>query len=211
MVVQQTGHFVKQNRYAFVRKSEIYQDKQKIILGVKKEDRILMLRQMAAAFLLNEEQEVLLLQKKSEDTFLAGLLVPIGGHIESYEINDPKKACFREIEEETGLKKEFIENLKLKYIMLRNSQNQEIRVQYVFFGTISKNATLRESDEGPLEWVKFREIVNKNISSTTNEIIKHYNDMLDSNDDIYVGSMKSLNGKPTVTWGILQDWEELRI
>lgn len=165
---------------------------------------------MAVAFLVNEEEEILLLQKKSENTFLAGFLVPIGGHIESYEINDPQKACFREIEEETGIKKELIKNLKLRYIMLRNNQNQEIRVQYVFFGTISKNVALTESDEGPLEWVKFREIVNKNISSTTNEIIKHYNDMISPNDDIYVGSMKSSNGKPTVTWGILQDWEELR-
>lgn len=37
---------------------------------------------MAVAFLLNEEQEVLFLQKKQNDTFLAGFLVPIGGHIE---------------------------------------------------------------------------------------------------------------------------------
>lgn len=76
---------------------------------------------MAVAFLMNEEKEVLLLQKKPKDTFLAGFLVPIGGHIENFEINNPKKACFREIEEETGLKKESIKNLKLRYIMFRNS------------------------------------------------------------------------------------------
>lgn len=55
------------------------------------------LRQLAVAFLLNEEQEVLFLQKKQKDTFLAGSLVPIGGHIEGDEINEPQKACFREI------------------------------------------------------------------------------------------------------------------
>lgn len=163
---------------------------------------------MAVAFLTNEEQEVLLLQKKPKDTFLAGFLVPIGGHIENYEINDPEKACFREIEEETGLKKESIKKLKLRYIMFRNSQNQEIRIQYVFFGLVFKNTTLTESDEGSLEWIKLDKIKNKNVSETSIEIIEHYNDIVSSNEEIYVGSMKSLNGNPAITWGLLQDWEE---
>ncbi len=46
---------------------------------------------MAVAFLLSEEEEVLFLQKKQKDTFLAGFLVPIGGHIEGDEINEPRK------------------------------------------------------------------------------------------------------------------------
>lgn len=163
---------------------------------------------MAVAFLVNEEQEVLLLQKKAKNTFLAGFLVPIGGHMENHEINDPEKACFREIEEETGLKKESIKNLKLRYTMFRNSKNQEIRIQYVFFGDVSKHTMLTESDEGTLEWVKLDEMINKNISETSKEIIEHYNSKLSSNEEIYVGSMKFLNGKPAVTWGALQDWEE---
>lgn len=166
---------------------------------------------MAVAFLMNEEQEVLLLQKKPSDTFLAGFLVPIGGHIENYEINDPEKACFREIEEETGLKKESIKKLKLRYIMFRNSQNKEIRIQYVFFGFVFKNMTLKESDEGSLEWVRLDEVTNKNVSETSKEIIEHYNDRVSSNEEIYVGSMKSVNGKPAITWGVLQDWKGLRI
>ena len=84
------------------------------------------LRQMAVAFLFNEEQEVLFLQKKQKDTFLAGFLVPIGGHIEGEEMNEPQKACLREIEEETGIKSEFIDNLALRYIVLRIKDHQEI-------------------------------------------------------------------------------------
>ncbi|KKI91117.1 hypothetical protein WQ54_16680 [Bacillus sp. SA1-12] len=97
---------------------------------------------MAVAFLLNEEQEVLFLQKKPKETSLAGLLVPIGGHIEGDEIDEPQKACLREIEEETGLKSDYIYNLTLRYIVLRIKENQEIRIQYVFFGNVSKNSTL---------------------------------------------------------------------
>ncbi|MBP1917451.1 8-oxo-dGTP pyrophosphatase MutT (NUDIX family) [Lederbergia galactosidilyticus] len=62
------------------------------------------------AFLLNEEQEVLFLQKRPKDSFLAGHLVPIGGHIDGDEINDPKKACIREIKEETVKRSDCIED-----------------------------------------------------------------------------------------------------
>ncbi|MUK89290.1 NUDIX domain-containing protein [Ornithinibacillus sp. L9] len=165
------------------------------------------LRQMAVAFLLNEEQEVLFLQKKPKDTFLGGLLVPIGGHIEGNEISQPKGACLREIEEETGLKRDYINDLTLRYVVLRAKENKEIRIQFVFFGTVSKNFTLIESDEGSLKWVKFQEIANQNVSATTIEIVKHYKDFGESMENVYVGSMKSLKGKPTITWGLLEDWE----
>jgi 8-oxo-dGTP diphosphatase len=90
---------------------------------------------MAVAFLFNEEQEVLFLQKKQKDTFLAGFLVP---HIEGDEINEPQKACYREIEEETGLNSDCIKNLGLRYVVLRIKDNHEIRIQNVFIGIVLK-------------------------------------------------------------------------
>ncbi|EPY7704004.1 MULTISPECIES: NUDIX domain-containing protein [Bacillota] len=165
------------------------------------------LRQMAVAFLLSEEEEVLFLQKKQKDTFLAGFLVPIGGHIEGDEINEPQEACLREIEEETGLKSDCINNLTLRYIVLRVKGKQEIRIQYVFFGNVFKNATLIESDEGSLKWIDYKDIPNQNVSATTNEIVKHFNEIGKSTEKVYVGSMKSLKGNPEITWGLLEDWE----
>ncbi|MFF2753007.1 NUDIX domain-containing protein [Psychrobacillus sp. NPDC058041] len=165
------------------------------------------LRQMTVAFLVNEEQEVLFLQKKIQDTFFAGFLVPIGGHMEANEINDPQKACIREIEEETGLKRECINNLELRYIVHRVKNNQEIRIQYVYFGTISKSSKLIESEEGSLTWIKYKEIVNQHVSATTNEIVKHFYDLGKSTEKVYVGSMNSLNGNPQINWGVLEDWE----
>jgi 8-oxo-dGTP diphosphatase len=175
-------------------------------LGIR-EVEFLRLRQMAVAFLLNEEQEVLFLQKKPKDTFLAGLFVPIGGHIEGDEIKEPQKACLREIEEETGLLRDYIHNLGLRYIVHRVRGNQEIRIQYVFFGNVSKKSTLIESDEGSLKWIDYKAIVNSNVSATTKEIVKHYEDLGVSTEKVYVGSMKSLKGKPVITWGLLEDWE----
>lgn len=163
---------------------------------------------MAVVFLLSEDQDVLFLQKKSKDSLFAGFLVPIGGHIEGHEINEPQEACLREIEEETGLKKEFIENLKLRYIVHRIKENQEIRLQYVFFGNVSKINTLIESDEGSLAWVCYNDILRKNVSATTIEIVKHYKEIGKSTGNVYVGSMRSLKGNPTITWGLLEDWEK---
>ncbi|MDX8362602.1 NUDIX domain-containing protein [Cytobacillus sp. IB215316] len=166
------------------------------------------LRQMAVAFLINEEQQVLFLQKKPKDTFLAGLLVPIGGHIEGEEICDPKSACIREIAEETGLTSSCIDNLTLRYIVHRLSETKEIRIQYVFFGNVSKDSKLIDSDEGSLCWKNYNEISNINVSATTKEIAKHYEKTAKLSKNVYVGSMKSLNGDPVVTWGLLEDWEK---
>jgi 8-oxo-dGTP diphosphatase len=162
---------------------------------------------MAVAFLFNEEQEVLFLQKKQKDTFLAGFLVPIGGHIEGEEMNEPQKACLREIEEETGITSEYIENLEFKYIVHRLKDTQEIRIQYVFFGNVLKNTKLIESNEGMLKWIGYNDIPKQNVSATTIEIIKHYKENGQAKERVYVGSMKSLKGKPDITWGLLEDWE----
>lgn len=35
--------------------------------------------------------------------FVSNMVVPVGGHLEPHEINNPSGACLREIEEETGL------------------------------------------------------------------------------------------------------------
>lgn len=118
------------------------------------------------------------------------------GHIEGDEIYEPQKACTREIEEETGLRSECIEDLSLRYIVLRLKESQEIRIQYVFFGNVSKNPTLIEIDEGSLKWVGFKDIPNHNVSATTVEIVKHYKEIATFTEEVYVGSMKSLNGNP---------------
>jgi 8-oxo-dGTP diphosphatase len=163
----------------------------------------LKLRQMAVSFLLKGE-EVLFLQKRSMDTFLPGQLVPIGGHIEKNEISDPDIACIREIEEETGLNNNNISDLKLRYIVIRLKDNREIRIQYVYFGNVEQNAQLVESEEGELIWLTSKKILkSENVTETTKEIIKHYHDNGQFNDNLYVGSMKSLNGEPDITWAPL--------
>lgn len=167
----------------------------------------LKLKQMAVAFLFNGEQSVLFLRKKSTSSFLPGLLVPIGGHIEGEEIENPTKACLREIEEETGLLDKHINDLKLRYIVLRMKDNNEIRIQYVYFGNVISGSELIESDEGQLSWIDIKKISQKNVTATTKEIIRHFFDEGKNTDHVNVGSMKSSKGNPEITWGLLEDWE----
>lgn len=162
---------------------------------------------MAVAFLFKDKQDVLFLKKDSNSTFLAGHLVPIGGHIEGDEINNPEKACLREIEEETGLLETNISNLTLRYIVLRMKDNKEIRIQYVYFGDVSKESKVVESEEGQLSWINYDKIFDQNVSATTKEIITHYFTDGKFTDQVYVGSMKSFEGHPQITWAILEDWE----
>ncbi|MEC5425855.1 hypothetical protein QGM71_20585 [Virgibacillus sp. C22-A2] len=70
-----------------------------------------------------------------------------------------------------------------------------------------KNSTLIESDEGSLPWIGYKGILNYNVSATTKEIVKHYDQVGKYNEKVYVGSMKSLKGNPEITWGLLEDWE----
>jgi len=167
------------------------------------------LRQMAVAFLFNDKQEVLFLQKKTNSsTFLSGSKVPIGGHMEVKEINTPYHACIREVKEETGLTENQLNNLRLRYIVHRMRNNSEIRIQYVYFGSVSANSDLLESDEGELSWVNQQDMIHQAVTATTKEIMKHYMEIGKSTNKVYVGTMKSLNGEPGIAWGVLEDWEK---
>lgn len=173
----------------------------------RKGEVYLKLRQMAVAFLFNKNQDVLFLQKKLDNSFLPGLLVPIGGHIEKEEMGDPNKACLREIEEETGLVDTDINNLMLRYVVLRMKGHSEIRIQYVYFGNVIGVSKVTESEEGQLYWKNFNEVLSDNVTETTKEIVKHYDEIGQFSDQVYVGTMKSDDGTPKITWAILEDWD----
>ncbi len=55
--------------------------------------------------------------------------------------------------------------------------------------------------------MKFNDIINQNVSATTKEIAKHYDEIGKLTEKVYVGSMKSIKGKLEITWGLLEDWE----
>lgn len=161
------------------------------------------LRQMAGVFLFCGEKW-LFLEKPAEARFLAGLLVPVGGHMEAGEMNAPQEALLREIREETGLGGEDISGLALRYVMLR-IKGAEIRIQYIYFGE-ARHDRVRESGEGKLVWVDGEALQRMPVTATTRELLAHYAAHRDS-PHVYVGTMRSEDGEPAVTWALLEDWE----
>lgn len=109
-----------------------------------------MFRNIATAFLLHENK-ILLIKRGDHKSIGPGKWFGVGGHIEPEEINNPYAAAFREIFEETGIERNQIEDLELKYIVY-NPIGSEIIINHIFFGNPSITEVV-EGDEGALHWV----------------------------------------------------------
>lgn len=111
----------------------------------------------------------------------------IGGHFEKDELYDAKAAMLRELYEEIGLKESNLNNIKLKYVTLRNINN-EIRLNYYFFAELRANKPIQsQCDEGMLEWVKLSEILNREMPYTAKYVLEHYMDLGKNTNITYCG------------------------
>ncbi|MEF3354119.1 NUDIX domain-containing protein [Paenibacillus sp. GYB006] len=159
-------------------------------------------RQMSTAFLFNENKVIMMKKEASKITdtvFWTGL----GGHLEANELNFPKKACVREIFEESGIQEEEIEELKLRYILLRVKE-EEIRQQFVYFGK-TKRLKFINSDEGELHWIDRDKILDMRLSKIISFMMKHYLENPNKNE-IMVGTITiNKDEDPEMQWSELKD------
>lgn len=146
-------------------------------------------RTMTGAFLMNHE-DVLMLKRSKNKKIAPGLWSCIGGHVEPYEHRSPERSCLREIEEETGISRSEIENLTLRYILLRRKED-EINQHYIFFGK-SNTRTIKNCDEGELQWVRWSEVANLQMSLSLQLMFEHYFQHSQS-DKVWTGTFN--NGK----------------
>lgn len=126
---------------------------------------------MTGAFLLNND-EVLMLKRSKNKKIAPGLWSCVGGHVEPHEHCSPEHSCLREIEEETGISRIDIENLTLRYILLRRIED-ELRQHYIFFGE-TKTRTISSCNEGELHWVKLPELGDLQMSLSLKLMYEHY-------------------------------------
>jgi 8-oxo-dGTP diphosphatase len=159
---------------------------------------------MAGAFLQNNGNYLLLLRSPNKK-LAPNLWSCPGGHIETNEFNDPLETCYREIEEETGIKRENIYDLKLRYIIIRQSKNT-IRQSYVYFGSTNESKLI-DTEEGTLHWIPQNELLNREYTKTFTEMIKHYVYTPDLEERIIVGIAGKENDKIKMQWTILEDFE----
>lgn len=159
------------------------------------------MREMATAF-ISYRDHWLMMKKESGRVFPFEFWSGVGGHLEPDEINRPYEACLREIEEETGLQPQDLVGLKLRYILLRQ-KDDEIRQQYVYFGE-SRHRDVVASEEGELYWIHQDEVLDLHLSTIVKLMIQHYREKSET-ERIYVGAMTLENGQPTVRWSDLAD------
>jgi 8-oxo-dGTP diphosphatase len=143
------------------------------------------LRNMASMIIRNDN-EVLLLHKQTRYHDKPMWIPGAGGHFEHGEMNDPEACLWREVKEEIGLEAEAFENVKLRYIALRNSGDQ-IRINYYYFGDLREGISRNlASIEGELQWFTFQDSLNCDMPPSFKACFNHYLDAGYCNDYVYV-------------------------
>ena len=162
------------------------------------------LRNGVAAFLWNDGNY--LLMKRADNREIApGVWSGVGGHMEPNEINDPLSACYREIEEESGISREKILSLDLLYIIIRRSKN-EIRQSYIYFGEDSQ-IDIIQTTEGELIWIPENEILSREYTKIFTAMIEHYIKREKHDRAIYVGVAENKDKNLKMNWSRCEDFE----
>lgn len=130
------------------------------------------LRNMASIYLFYQNQVLMLYRIGSR--VVAPSWCGIGGHFEHEELNDPAACVLRELYEETGIEPAELYDLRLRYITLR-MKNNEIRQNYYFFAQLKDSSrVLPECNEGLLEWIDVKAVMQKEMPCTAFHCLKHY-------------------------------------
>ena len=144
--------------------------------------------------------------KRSENRKIGpGFWYGVGGHLEPDEINIPYDACLREIQEETGIGPDEIEDLQMKYIVMRRGSD-EIVLNYFFFGrTLTRAVTA--SDEGTLTWVPESEVLEYHFFEAIRLTLAHYLETGRQTDGVLVGVVDRAPGS-AIQWTPLHDMSQ---
>ncbi|WP_438444307.1 NUDIX domain-containing protein [Gorillibacterium sp. sgz5001074] len=129
------------------------------------------LRLMAVAMLFNGG-DMLMMKRSPNRTLSPGMWAGVGGHLEPSELGDPRAACLREVEEETGLRPEEIRDLELKYILLRLN-GTDLRQQFVYTGRTDRR-DVATTEEGELHWIPKEEILNRDLPFVFRSLLAHW-------------------------------------
>jgi 8-oxo-dGTP diphosphatase len=161
------------------------------------------LRLIAAALLFNGE-DLLMMKRSKKRTLNPGLWAAVGGHIEPYELASPKLACLREIGEETGFEAQDVEDLKLRYVLMRNNRG-EFRQQFIYVGRLNRR-DFHSTDEGELHWIPVSAMLDRPLPYIFRAALEHYAINRDT-PHVWMGSaIRCLEtDEPRVVWTPLTD------
>ena len=131
------------------------------------------LRNMTSLYLLCDNK-VLLLHRQGSRVVNNLWVGAAGGHFEENELNDAKSCVLRELEEELSITEDFICDLELRYITIRNTKG-ELRLNYYFFAALPGGTEMNlQSNEGILKWVSLDECNHLEMPFSAQFMIAHY-------------------------------------
>jgi len=137
-----------------------------------------MTTRITAGAFLSCGNKVLLMKRGMHKKLAPGHWAGVGGHIDMCDIKNPKTldlavTCCREVQEETGIDKSQIRNLKLRYIAVRKG-SAEIRLHHHYFGELENEIPLPECGEGELHWKDRSEILGLDLTTSVKEVLRHW-------------------------------------
>ncbi|CAM3636883.1 NUDIX domain-containing protein [Marinicrinis lubricantis] len=161
------------------------------------------LRHMAVA-VIERDKRLLMMKRDGSRLFPFEFWSFVGGHLEPNELNDPRGACIREIYEESGLEESDLIDFRLRYVLLRQKED-EIRIQYVFFGR-TRRFEVVASDEGNLYWMNKTQVQQLNLSTIIRGMLEHHMEH-EHEERVMVGTIrKHPDGeKPRIQWSLMDD------
>ncbi|REJ10137.1 8-oxo-dGTP diphosphatase [Halobacillus trueperi] len=132
--------------------------------------------QRVANCILRVDDSILMLKKPRRGWYVAP-----GGKMEAGE--NIKDSVVREFKEETGLS---IENPELRgsftFVMREEEKTAQEWMMFTFYSTSYSGDLLDESEEGELEWVPVKEVLQKPMAEGDRRIFKH---ILSSEEQVY--------------------------
>ena len=146
-----------------------------------------------ASIYLRKDDRILLLLRQGDSIVSNMWIGSAGGHFEKDELNNAKACVLRELHEELGLTEDVINNLSLRYVTLRYTDN-EIRQNYYFFADLSdRQQSSLTSTEGIACWYSIQELADLRMPFTARHVIDHYFKIGRYNDALY-GGLANSNG-----------------
>lgn len=144
------------------------------------------LRNMTGIYLLKGDK-ILLLYRQGGKVVNNVWTASAGGHFEKDELNDAKACAIRELNEELGLSVDDVEDMKFRYIAIRNVKG-EIRQNYYFFAELKDSVDENlYSNEGECKWFSLDEIGELEMPITAKYVMEHYCKVGRFTSKVYVG------------------------
>ena len=161
-----------------------------------------MITRITAGAFLTCGDKILLMHRGKHKKLGPGMWAGVGGHLELCDVTDPRAinvidACYREIEEETGIPRTAIRGLALRYVAVRKVNN-EIHHIYHHFGEVDTEISLPYCDEGILYWRNKCDILNLPMATIVKESLRHWVENPQSKG-VYLVAVNSTDDAATIS------------